>query len=405
MNTSIKRYLNPALGTLLLFVSVVAVAAIARQNLQVNTQSFEAKNETALTGSLKLEVESKARYFLGETPNVKIVRTNNSGSPQKVKEAEYEKFSLEIAGLLENDSQQKRTIVYDGSWDIPKETKPASAGGTHVFEELRKREPKFVQLSPGESTTLELDLSKTFGSYLGVSKYNLVVKSEDGQTVVREFEVYFDNEKSVAFLAEYLKSDDESQRNWAVSNLAKFARPKLITLLAELVKSGNEKQREFASGMLAQAKAGWFDDLKLRVEAKDRYVLGETPVLAISIVNGSSTIQRVKEAQYQKFSLELVGMVGNAKQETKTCMYDGGKQGTSKPSLKPHTQGHSQLVELSESESTTLSLNLSECFHSPFGVGKYELTVKSADPQQVFKDQQVVKKFEVYFEKTSRDNQ
>ena len=384
MSTNIKRYLNPSLGALLLFISVVAVGAIARQSLHMNTQPIKAKEATALNG-LKLELKTKARYFLGETPNLKIVRTNNGRSPQKVKEAQFEKFSLELSGLLENDSeQQQRTIVYDGSWDIPKEPGRAKRGETHVFEELKKREPRFVQLSPGKSTTLELDLAKTFGSYLGVSKYKLTVKSEDGDKVVKEFEVYFDGEKSVPVLAKMLASEDEAERNWAVFNLAKFRRPKLITLLEKLVRSGTEKQRAFASGMLAQTKAGWFDPLKLSVESKDRYSLGETPIVAISLKNSGSAPATVKEAEGQTFSLSLKKLLGSdSREETKTCVYK-----------EDDPQRKFKLVTLGETDSIRLSLNLTECFGMRFDIGKYELSVRAVD-EAALKDQTVVKKFEV----------
>ncbi|MEK6279384.1 MAG: HEAT repeat domain-containing protein [Acidobacteriota bacterium] len=259
MNSNIKRYSKPTLASLLLLTLVSAIAAFARQN-SMNTQHFKAKENTIFKASLKLEVENKTRYFFGERPTIKIAITNTGRSPHRVKEAEYQKFSIEMTGIFENASeQQKLTRVYDGSLDIPKApTKPPSPGETHVFEALGKREPKFVKLAPGESTTLELDLSKTFSSYLGVSKYKMIVKSEDGKKVVKEFEVYFDDEKSVAFLAGYLKADNESDRVWAAYRLAEFNRKKLIALLEELVKSGNEEQRNFASGILGRIKAGHF---------------------------------------------------------------------------------------------------------------------------------------------------
>jgi hypothetical protein len=404
MNWNIKRYSKPTFAALLLLALVSAIAAFARQNL-MNTQHLKAKDKTTFSDSLKLEVEHKSRYFFGETPTIKIAITNKGRSPQTVKEAEYHKFSLEMTGIFENASeQQKLTRAYDGSWDIPKPTRSPLPGETHEWLALKKREPKFVKLAPGESTSLELNLSKTFGAYLGVGKYKLIVKSEDGQKVVKEFEVYFDDEKSVAFLAGYLKADNEQDRIWAAYRLAEFNREKLIVLLEELVKSGNEKQRDFANEMLTRTKTGGFDYLKLRVENKDRYFLGEAPILAISIVNGGSTVQTVKQARYQQFSLELVGTVGSdGKQETKTCVYDGNSQDTSKQTPKAQAQQNSKVVRLSELESTSLSLNLFECFHSQFGIGKYQLIVKSADEQ--LRHQTVVKKFEVHVEKTAPGKQ
>lgn len=44
---------------------------------------------------------------------------------------------------------------------------------------------------------------------------------------------------------------------------------------------------------------------------------------------------------------------------------------------------------------TDFELNLSECFATRLGVGKYELRVKSADTQENLKDQTAVKKFEI----------
>jgi hypothetical protein len=219
-----------------------------------------------------------------------------------------------------------------------------------------------------------------------VGKYKLTVKSERGQKIVKELEVYFDDEKSVPLLAGMLKSEDDGERNWALINLVHFKRPALVALLEEMVKAGNEKQRDFASGMLTNVKAGWFDYLKLRVAIKDRHVLGEPQTIAVSIVNGSSVVQVVKAAEDNKFSLALMEVFGNGtKQERKTCVYDRGQ--SSQPP---------KFIKLAEFESTTLSLNLSKCLGLRLGVGKYELVVKAIDAQENFKDQVVVKTFEVY---------
>jgi hypothetical protein len=55
-----------------------------------------------------------------------------------------------------------------------------------------------------------------------------------------------------------LKSDDVSERVWAVSNLAQFNRTKLVALLEDLVRSANEKQRDFARGILEEIRVGRF---------------------------------------------------------------------------------------------------------------------------------------------------
>lgn len=394
MRMRVCRPLKQAWAALLLFALAAATQAVARQG------PTHAQGSRAQVASAKLEVEGKARYFLGETPAVRIVLTNNGRSPQTLKEAEYQKFSLELTGLFENASQpEQKAAVYDGSFDIPKEPPvPTPPGQTHEWLELKKREPKLVTLAPGESTTLELNLSKTFRSLLGVSKYRLVVKSEDGQQAARDFEVYFDDEKSVTILAKMLASpsDEAGERNWAVYNLSRFSRPKLVTLLEELVRSGDEKQRDFAGSLLRQLAAGRFDPVRLKVEIKERYFVGEAPVLAVSIQNASSTTLTLKEAQYQKFSLELSGEPGaGQKQEAKTCVYDGGQDATKPPAGRDRREP--QLVKLSELESTTLSLNLFDCFRSRLDVGKYELTVRAADEPAVT-GQKVTKSFEVYFD-------
>jgi len=347
----------------------------------------------------EFSVKSKERYFLGEAPTVTISITNTDRSPQTVKEAEHRKFTFEVTGAFENDARQdKKTLVYDGSWDIPKgPTRFPQPNEMHEWKSPKKREPKYVMLPPGEATELTINLSDTFRSRLGAGKYHLVVKSEDGQRVVKDFEVYFDDEKSVAAMTGMLASDDEGERNWAVINLTQYSRPSLVTQLGELVKTGSEKQRDFANEVLTKLAAGHYDPVKLKVENKERYFLGEAPVIAVSIVNAGSTVQTLKEAKYQKFSLELMKAAGaDPKQEAKTCVYDGGQAMSNQPAERAKRKP--EFVKLGELDSTTLSLNLFECFRSRLDVGKYELVVKSADEQQVVKGQKVVKSFEVYFD-------
>jgi hypothetical protein len=229
---------------------------------------------------------------------------------------------------------------------------------------------------------------------LGAGKYHLVVSSEDGQKVVKDFEVYFDDEQSVTALGKMLASDDEGERNWAVINLSQYSRPKLVTLLEGLVKTDDEKRRDFAKEVLTKLAAGYYDPVKLRAEIKGRYFEGEPTVVAVSIYNGSSTVLTVKEAASQKFAFEL-SRVADSKRETKTCVYDGG-QNAAKPSA-GRDRRKPTLVKLGESDSTTLNLNLFECFRSRLDAGSYELAVTAAD-EPTLKGQRVVKRFEVYFD-------
>jgi hypothetical protein len=79
-----------------------------------------------------------------------------------------------------------------------------------------------------------------------------------GQKVVKRFEVYFEEGRSVPTLAQLLKSDEAAEQQWAVSALARHDRPKLVTLLEELVKTGSAKHRDFATRTLQDIKAGRF---------------------------------------------------------------------------------------------------------------------------------------------------
>jgi hypothetical protein len=389
--------------SLLFFIPSAGASASARAPQQQRQQGGEraALNQGASANSErgKVSVKAKERYSLGEAPTVTISVTNTDRSPRSLKEAEHRKFFFEVTGTFENDArQEKKALVYDGSWDIPKASaRPPQPNETQVWESPRKREPKYVTLLPGESTDLTLNLSDTFRSYLGVGKYLMAVKSEDGQRVVKDFEVYFDDEKSAPVLAKMLASDDTAERDWALYNLVHYSRPRLTALLEELARSGNEKQRDFAGGVLAQLSAGHFDPVKLRVENKERYFLGEAPVVAVSILNGGSAVQTLKGAEYQKFSFELVKAPdADSKPETKTCVYGGERDAAKQPAGRAPQKP--ELVKLSELEATTVSVNLFECFRSRLDVGKYELTVKAADEQQVLKGQRVVKRFEVYFD-------
>jgi hypothetical protein len=377
--------------SLLLFGQLTGAQAAAHARQQRGGAPHAASAERGEIG-----VKTKERYFLGEVPAVTISVRNAGHAPQTVKEAEHRKFTFEVTGPFQSDArQEKKTLVYDGSWDIPKG--PARVPQPNQSQEWgapRKREPRYVNLSPGESTDLTLDLSDTFRSYLGVGKYHMIVTSEDGQRVVKDFEVDFDDGQSFPVLAKMLVSDETTERNWAIYNLVTFSRSRLVTLLEGLVKSGDEKQRDLAKEVLTKLAAGHYDPVKLRVEIKERYFVGEPPVIAVSIYNGSSTVLTVKEAASQKFSVELT-KVADPKPETKTCVYDGG-QSAAKPSAGRDRRKPAP-VKLGESDSTTLSLNLFECLRTRLDAGSYELAVTAADEPAVG-GQKVVKRFEVYFE-------
>jgi hypothetical protein len=367
--------------------------AVAGQQREVRDQRRNIASRKDCTNSerRKFDVKCKSRYFLGEVPTVVVSITNTGRSTETIRDAEYQKFTFEATGIFDNDrGEYKKTGVYDGTLYFPAAAQAPAPGQTREWLAPTKREPKFVKLAPGESTNLEVNLAKTFGSSLGVGKYELLAKSEGGESVVKEFEVYFDEEKSTAVFVRALA--EESDRDQAIYYLARFNRTRLVSLLEDLAKSGNESQREFANRALAQIRAGSFDYLKLKASMKDRYSVGEKPILAISIVNNSSTVQSVTKAEYQKFSLELLRMGGaGANPEVMTCVHDGSPGATLAPTKEAPT-----VIKISELESTTVSLDLTECLKSKLSIGKYQLTVKSADPQAAFKYQTAVKTFEVH---------
>ena len=171
---------------------------------------------------------------------------------QTVPSAEAQRFSFELAKESAAGAKpETKACVYDGAQE--KEKRPAGRA---------QRKPMSVTLAELESTTLSLNLFDCLHTRLDVGRYELVVKPADeqqalrGQRMVKTFEVYFDEGKSVSALAQVLKSDDAAERQWAVSVLAQHNKPKLITLLEELIKSGNPKQRDFAGRILAEIKAG-----------------------------------------------------------------------------------------------------------------------------------------------------
>ena len=92
---------------------------------------------------------------------------------------------------------------------------------------------------------------------MGVGEYKLTIQGDDGKKVVREFEVYFDNEKTVPILGKMLANDNDiTERNRAIADLSRFNRPKFVSLLEDLARTGNDRQRQFATNMLEEIKAG-----------------------------------------------------------------------------------------------------------------------------------------------------
>jgi hypothetical protein len=325
----------------------------------------------------------KDRYFLGENPSVAILITNTGRSPKTVKEAEHQKFSLELKGWFPDSDSDTKKLEYDGKIYYP----PARtiAGSTAWFMPTI-RPAKYVTLQPGESTSVHFDLQRRFGQTLDVGKYRLTVKSEKGQRVVKDLEIYFDNEKTMPILEMAMKIDyDHSDRTRAIGYLWQFNRPRFIELLNELAKSGNERQRQFAASEFFELRNGSSNHLQLRLRTKERFAINENPIVELILKSNLGTPQSVKEAQQLKYVLELRRTLPNdSKPETRTCAY-----APKEPLQKP------QLVTLNDyHDSTSFSLNLQECFDARLEAGDYELSVKGIDHEQL-EYQIAVQKFQI----------
>ena len=324
----------------------------------------------------------KDRYFLGETPTITLSLKNIGRTLMTVKEFEQQKFSLEVTGLFSNDTVvEKKKINADGSFYVP----PArEENGVLFWYGPVVKPPKYVTLRPGESTNLTLDLTTSFNSLLGVGRYKLVFKSENGHKAVGEFEVYWDDEKTVPLMVKRLESEYDSERNWGIANLSEFNRPVFMTSLQALATTGNEKQRQFASFMLEDIKQGNFNPLELRIVTQKRYPRITNPTITVSIANRTRSPETVKEAQQQKFFLEVRKLVlpGEYIEDTKRCVYT------------PKSEEQARSVTIGASESTSFSLNLQDCFGSRLEPGHYQLIVKSDREEQV-KEQTQEQRFEI----------
>ena len=214
--------------------------------------------------AIKLEVDGNDRFFIGQAPKMTVKIRNGGSVSKEVSKAELQKIAIEIAGPFEGNSQQERKIyVYDSGragseaeayvnlWDKTGAMLPQKMGAS-----------KSVKLSESDYISLLLDLSTCFHSRLRVGKYQLIAKGTDEQAIFKEqvidkdFEVYFDLEKSTYLLSNMLNSTDSE---WAVTNLAKYNRPKLLALLEEMAKSSDKERSRFAASTLEKIKSGFYD--------------------------------------------------------------------------------------------------------------------------------------------------
>src|SRR6476620_6442615 len=111
--------------SLLFFGQLVGVLSVIQAQQKDQKENMgPAANKSACSNSeqARFSIRCKDRYFLGESPVITISITNTDRAAQTVKEAEYQRFSFEMTGIFQNASgDYKKSFVYDGSWDIPKE--------------------------------------------------------------------------------------------------------------------------------------------------------------------------------------------------------------------------------------------------------------------------------------------
>src|SRR5689334_11880165 len=163
---------------MLLFVCLAAGSSLVKAQAPGQHSRHACSNSKPAT----FTIQCKDRYYLGETPTITIVINNTGRSLKTVKEADNQKFSLEMTGLFSSDNgrDEKKNAVYECCWaEPPPQTDPNI---TLWYAPVRLR-TRYVTLRPGESTSLTLDLPKKFQSEMEVGKYTLTVKSEDGKKV------------------------------------------------------------------------------------------------------------------------------------------------------------------------------------------------------------------------------
>lgn len=198
---------------------------------------------------LKLSVETKERYYLGEAPIIKFVLTNTGGE-QKVLEAEHWQFQVRGEGIFNNGDgvQEVKDFDYKGSFEFPptepKHTKKVLYTG---FEFPKRKEPTYVMLKLGETTGVDINLSGKYSTDLFYpGKYKLIATMKGSELkAVAEFEVYFDEEKSTPILEQKLRENGNGS-GMAFHLLREYNRPKLITVLEDMLQADNEMQRKQA---------------------------------------------------------------------------------------------------------------------------------------------------------------
>lgn len=247
----------------ILSILLNTIADAQQSDIRQSDRQLQSAAKTTNVGKefLKFDVELKDRFYLGETPIIKLSWTNMDGGQKRVLEAEHRKFHLRGEGIFNNASEyQVKKFDYDGSWLI--DGQPKSSGDSNIWIAPQRKEATFTILKLGGETNIEADLSKWFSTELFTpGKYKIIAETDDGQEAVKEFEVYFDNEKSTPILEQKLRENGSGSSFYLLSQ---YNRLKLITVLEDLQQSNNQELRERATNLFEALKTIDEDQSKRR---------------------------------------------------------------------------------------------------------------------------------------------
>lgn len=146
------------------------------------------------------------------------------------------------------------------------------------------------------------------------------------------------------------------------------------------------------------------DFLPFSIEAKERYYLGEKPLIKLVITNTSGSEQRVLKIEHRKYRVRGEGIFNNGDgvRESKDFNFNGRYLVFKEPPCLPKQSCdwidplHSEptYMTLKAGETTSVEVDLNNGFSTDlFYPGKYKITAKTEDGEQ-----ETAAEFEVYFD-------
>lgn len=174
--------------------------------------------------------------------------------------------------------------------------------------------------------------------------------------------------------------------------------------ITNAVLMGREAERA-ATATLSTAAKQDAAFLKFKIETKQLYYSGETPIIKFKLINESGNEQEVYEAAHRQFSLQGEGIFsnGDGNAEIKKFEYEGSfvapktqeepKPGERFSRMAPLRRKPTK-TKLKTNESTSVEIDLSKAFSTElFYPGKYKITATSLGGEL-----EAVAEFEVYFD-------